>query len=68
MAEFTYNNAKNASTNYMPFEFNYGYHPQISYEEDVNPYSQSKLAEELANKLRKLMSIYKKNLQHAQKL
>ena len=26
IAEFTYNNAKNASTCYMPFEFNCGYH------------------------------------------
>ena len=27
MAEFAYNNAKNASTGHMTFELNYGYHP-----------------------------------------
>ena len=27
MAEFTYNNAKNASTSHTPFELNYSYHP-----------------------------------------
>ena len=36
MVEFTYNNAKNASTGYMPFKLNCGYHPRMSYEEDVN--------------------------------
>ena len=39
MAEFTYNNAKNASTGYTPFELNYGYHPRILYKEDVDPRS-----------------------------
>ena len=39
MAEFAYNNAKNASTGYTPFELNFGYHPQMSYEKDVNPRS-----------------------------
>ena len=31
MAEFAYNNAKNASTGPTPFELNCGYHPCISY-------------------------------------
>ncbi len=39
MAKFAYNNANNASTGHMPFKLNYGYHPQASYEEDVNPHS-----------------------------
>ena len=26
IAEFAYNNTKNASTGYMPFELNYGYY------------------------------------------
>ena len=30
MAEFAYNNAKNASTDHTPFELNYGYHPRMS--------------------------------------
>ncbi len=47
MIEFVYNNAKNASTNHMFFELNYGYHSQISYEEDVNPRFQSKSIDNL---------------------
>ena len=39
IAEFAYNNAKNASTGHMPFELNYGYHPRMLYEEDVDPRS-----------------------------
>ncbi len=30
MAKFAYNNAKNASTGYTPFELNYGFHPRAS--------------------------------------
>ena len=30
MAEFAYNNAKNASTGHTPFELNCGYHPSVS--------------------------------------
>ncbi len=44
MVEFAYNNAKNASTGHISFEFNCGFHPQASYKEDVNPQSQSKSA------------------------
>ena len=36
MAEFAYNNAKNASIGHMPFELNYSYHPWILYKEDVD--------------------------------
>ena len=39
MAEFAKNNAKNASTCHTPFELNRGYHPQMLYEEDVDPHS-----------------------------
>ena len=39
MVEFTYNNAKNTSTGHTLFELNYGYHPRMSYEEDVDPRS-----------------------------
>ena len=42
MAEFTYNNAKNMSSSYTPFELNYGYHSRMLYEEEVDPYSKSK--------------------------
>ena len=68
MAEFAYNNAKNASTGYTPFELNCGYHPCVSYEEDVNPRSKSKSADDLAKDLRELMAVCRENLQHAQDL
>ena len=66
--EFAYNNAKNASTSHMPFELNYSYHPQMLYEEDVNPRFQYKLANELSVELNELMIVYCKNLYYAQKL
>ena len=65
MVEFAYNNTKNASSGHTPFELNCDYHFWMSYEEDVNPYSQSKLADELLAKLRKLIIVCQKNLYHA---
>ena len=68
MAEFAYNNAKNASTGHTPFELNCGYYPRMSYGEDVKSRSQSKSADELLAELRELMIICQKNLHHAQEL
>ncbi len=68
ITEFAYNNTKNTSTGHTSFELNYGFHPQASYKKDVDPCSKLKLVDELANDLRELITIYKKNLQHAQKL
>ena len=68
MAEFAYNNAKNASNVHTPFELNCSYHFRMSYEEDVNPRSQSKSADELSTKLRELMIVCQENLHHAQEL
>ncbi len=68
MAEFAYNNTKNASTGYTPFELNCGYHPRVSFEEDVNLRSRSRSANELAEELRELMEVCCQNLLHAQKL
>ena len=68
MAEFAYNNAKNASINHTPFELNYGYHPRVFFKKDTNPRFRSKTADELLAELWKLMIIYRKNLYHAQKL
>ncbi len=42
MAEFAYNNVKNASTGHTPFELNCVFHSRASYEEEVDPRSQSK--------------------------
>ena len=68
MAEFAYNNAKNASTGYTPFELNCGYHPRVSYEEDLDPRSKSRTAEELSSELRELMTVCQQKLRHAQEL
>ena len=67
MAEFAYNNAKNSSTGNTPFELNYGYHPCVFFEEDTDPRSRSKSADELLAKLRDLMTFCQENLHHAQK-
>ena len=68
MAEFAYNNAKNASTGFTPFELNCRYHPRVSYEEDLDPRSKSRTAEELSSELRELMTVCQQNLHHAQEL
>ena len=68
MAEFAYNNVKNASTGHTPFELNCGYHPRMSYKEDVDPRSQSKSADKLSAELRELMIVCQENLYHAQEL
>ena len=57
ITEFAYNNAKNVSTSHTFFELNCGYHPQMSYKEDVDFCSQSKSADKLSAELRELMII-----------
>ena len=68
MAKFAYNNAKNASTGHTPFELNCGYHPRMSYEEEVDSRSKSKSADKLSAELRELMIVCRENLYHAQEL
>ncbi len=68
MAEFAYNNIKNPSTSHIPFELNCGYHPKASFEENVEPRSRSRSADELAKMLRELIEFYCQNLLHAQEL
>ncbi len=68
MAEFAYNNAKNASTGHMLFKLNYGFYLRAFYKEDVDPRSQSKSADKLVTELRELMAVCKENLQYAQEL
>ena len=48
MAEFAYNNVKNASIGHTTFELNCGYYRRILYEEEVDLYFQSKSADELS--------------------
>ena len=66
MAEFAYNNGKNASTGHTPFELNSGYHLWILYKEDVDSRSKFKSADELSVELRKLMVVCQENLHHTQ--
>ena len=68
MAEFAYNNVKNASTGFMPFELNCKYHLWVSYEKDLNPRSQSKTIEELSSELWEFMTVCQQNLYYAQEL
>ena len=68
MAEFAYNNAKNASTGHTPFELNCGYHLWMLYKKEVNLCSKSKLADKQSAELRKLMFVCRENLYHAQEL
>ena len=66
MAQFVYNNAKNASTGHTPFELNCGYHPCIFFEEDTNLCAQSKKADELLAELQELRTVCWENVHHAQ--
>ena len=68
MTEFAYNNTKNPSTGHMPFKLNCGYHLCVLFEEDTNPRCQSKLADKLSANLQDLITVFRKNLYHAQEL
>ena len=57
MAEFTYNNAQNASTGHTFFELNYNYHPRVSFEKDVDPHFRFCSANELVKELKKLIKV-----------
>lgn len=52
----------------MHFELNYSYHPHVSYKNNINSRFRFGSAEKLSTNLRELITIYLKNLYHAQKL
>ncbi len=62
MAEFAYNNAKNANTGHIPFKLNCGFHPRAFYTEDVDLRSQSKSVDELVTEFRELIAVCRVNL------
>ena len=66
MAEFSYNNAKNSSTKFTPFELNCGHHPQVNYKDELDPRLQSRAAGVEAKALRELLTEYKINLRDTQ--
>ena len=51
MAEFAYNSVQNTSTGHTPFKLNFGYHLHISYKENIDSCSKSKIVDELSTKL-----------------
>ena len=67
MAEFAYNNAKNANTGHTPFDLNSCYYPQMLYRKKIDPPSQSKSANKLLAEFRELMVVCYENLYYAQK-
>ena len=68
MAEFAYNNTKNASTSLTPFKFNCGYQSKVLFKENINLYSKSCSANKLVKELGKLIKITYQNLLYTQKL
>ncbi len=68
MAEFAYNYTKNASISHTPFEFNCGYHPRVSFKEDVDPRLRFYSANKLAEDLRELIKVCCQILLHVQEL
>ncbi len=68
MAEFAYNNIKNASTSHISFELNCNYYPKMSFKFEINPRLRSCSANELAKELKKLIEICCQNLLHGQEL
>ena len=57
MAEFNYNNAKNASTSHTSLKFNYGYHSKVLFKKNVDPHSRFRSADKLAEELRELIEV-----------
>ena len=66
MTEFAYNNLRQASTMMSPFEALLGYYPQMSYKDNCDLQSKSRLADENATALRDLMKELKTNLAESQ--
>ena len=68
IAKFAYNHIKNASTGHTLFKLNCGYHPKVSFEEDVDPRSKSCFTDKLARELKELIEVCCQDLFYAQKL
>ena len=68
MAEFAYNNFKNASTGHISFELNYSYYSCIFFEDKCNTRSRFSSAKGLAIELKELMNVCRQNFLHAQDL
>ena len=62
MAEFTYNNVKNANTGYTLFKLNCEYHPRNLYKKNISFYSKLKTGQKILAKVTKLVINCQKNL------
>ena len=67
MAEFAYNNARNASTGHIFFKLNYRYHSHILYKKNFNPRPKLKTAEKLSFDPQNLMIVCQQNFYCPQK-
>ncbi len=52
MIEFTYNNTKNANTNYNAIELNCRYHLRVFWKDKINLYLKFYFANQVTNELR----------------
>jgi RNase H-like domain found in reverse transcriptase/Reverse transcriptase (RNA-dependent DNA polymerase)/Integrase zinc binding domain/Chromo (CHRromatin Organisation MOdifier) domain len=66
MAEFTYNNAKHASTQVSPFYANYGFHPRLSIDVESPKRHQNPAADEWINHLHRVHRALPEALRSAQ--
>ena len=66
MAEFAYNNSKNASTGHTLFEFNFGYYLHVSFENKYDTRSRFSFAKKLAMEMRELMNVCHQNFLYTQ--
>ena len=60
MAEFVYNNTKNASSGHMSFELNCRYYSQMLYKNNIDPRSKSKSADKPSIELKELIIVLQK--------
>ena len=66
MAEFAYNNNKNASISHMLFELNHSYHLVVSFKKETNLCFKLKATNKLSAKLQEFIIICQKNFHHSQ--
>ena len=57
MAEFAYNNIKNASINHISLKLNYKYYPYIFYKKNFDLYLKSKIVKKLFFRLKNLIVV-----------
>lgn len=68
MADFVYNNTKNANIGHMFSKLNYDYHLYLAYKDEVNPGSKSASSNKTTKELRELISICLQKLLYTKKL